>query len=88
VSPGLLPGLAVYTLVVRNRGRSPTGPFAVRVAGGVSELAGLEAGAQVVVTVTAAICLAGSIVEGLLDADQRVVEADEHNELRRRCPLS
>jgi hypothetical protein len=87
-SPGLLPGVAVYTLVVRNRGRSPAGPFAVRVAGGVSELDGLAAGAQSVVTVTAAICLPGSIVEGLVDADQRVAEADEHNELRRRCPFA
>ncbi|MEA2218531.1 MAG: hypothetical protein QOJ35_1157 [Solirubrobacteraceae bacterium] len=86
-SPGLLPGLAVYTLVVRNRGRSPAGPFAVRIAGGVSDLPGLAAGAQAVATVTAAVCLPGSIVDGLIDADQQVVEVDEHNALRRRCPL-
>lgn len=82
------PALAVYTLVVRNDGGSPAGPFAVRVAGGVSEVAGLMAGRQVEVLVVGAICAPGSAVRAIVDADRRVDEADEHDGLLRPCPLA
>lgn len=81
------PALAIYTLVVRNEGRSPAAPFAVRVAGGVTEVPGLAAGKQVEVAVVAAVCLAGSIVAAVVDSDRRVAESDEHNGLRRSCPI-
>jgi hypothetical protein len=81
------PGLADYALVVRNDGRSPAGPFAVRVAGVVQEVAGLAAGQQLAVVVVAPACVPGTTVRAIVDADQRIDEADEHNALRRRCPL-
>ena len=81
------PALAIYTLVVRNEGRSTAGPFTVRVAGGVTEVAELAAGKQLEVPVVAAACLPGSIVTAVVDSDRRVAEADEHNGLRRGCPL-
>jgi CARDB len=81
------PALAVYSLVVRNAGRSPAGPFTVRVAGAVKEVAGLAAGQQLEVAVLAPSCIPGSTVRAVVDADQRIDEADEHNALKRRCPL-
>jgi hypothetical protein len=81
------PAFAVYTLVVRNEGRSAAGPFAVRVAGGVSEVAELAAGKQVEVPVLAPVCLPGTIVTAVVDSDRRIAEADERNALRRGCPL-
>ena len=80
-------GLALYGLVVRNDGRSPAGPFAVRVAGVMQEVAGLAAGEQVEVAVLAPVCVPGTPVRAVVDADQRIDEADEHNALRRPCPL-
>lgn len=82
------PALAVYTLVVRNVGRAPAGQFAVRVAGGVSEVAELAAGEQVEVVVVGAACVPGARVVTVVDADRRIEEADEHNGLRQRCPLA
>ncbi len=82
------PALAIYTLVVRNEGRSSAGPFAVRVAGGVTEVGELAAGKQLEVPVVAAACMPGSIVVATVDWDRRVAEADERNGLRRRCPLA
>lgn len=82
------PALAVYTLVVRNAGESAAGPFAVRVAGAVSEVAGLGAGQQVELSVVAPACVPGTPVRAVVDADRRVDEADEHNALRRACPLA
>jgi hypothetical protein len=82
------PALAVYTLVVRNDGRSAAGPFAVRIAGAVTEVAELAAGAQVEVPVVAAACAPGSTVLAIVDSDRRVAEADERNGLRRGCPLA
>ncbi len=82
------PALAVYKLVVRNSGRSPAGPFAVRVAGAVQEVAGLGAGEQIEIAVVGPACVPGTAVRALVDADQRVDEADEHNALRRNCPLA
>lgn len=79
---------AVYRLVVRNDGRSAAGPFAVRVAGAVSEVAGLGAGETIVVSVVGAPCARGGGVRAMVDADFRVDEADERNGLQRRCPLA
>ncbi|MEA2137551.1 MAG: hypothetical protein QOG56_701 [Solirubrobacteraceae bacterium] len=81
------PALAVYTLVVRNDGRAAAGPFTVRVAGGVSEVAELAAGEQVAVMVLAPACVPGSHVLAVVDADRRIEEADERNGLRHGCPL-
>ncbi len=82
------PAFAIYTLVVRNDGRSAAGPFAVRVAGAVSEVAGLGAGQQVSLTLIAPACAPGALVRAVVDADRRVEEADERNALRRGCPLA
>ncbi len=81
------PAFAIYTVRVRNDGRSPAGPFAVRVAGGVTEIAGLAAGEQREVAVLAPACVAGSVVRAVVDADRRIDEADERNALKRGCPL-
>jgi hypothetical protein len=81
------PALAVYTLVVRNDGQSAAGPFAVTVAGAVREVAGLAAGQQLELSVVAPACVPGAPVRAVVDADRRVDEADEHNALRRACPL-
>ena len=82
------PGLAVYTLVVRNAGRSASGPFSVRVSGAVAEVDGLDPGEQRLVVVLGPICLAGTPTVAEVDADDRVVESSEQgNEVRRRCPL-
>ncbi len=82
------PAFAVYKLVVRNEGRSAAGSFAVRVAGVAREVAGLGAGQQVEVTVIAPACVPGTAVRAIADADRRIDEADEHNALRRGCPLA
>lgn len=81
------PALAVYTLVVRNDGRAAAGPFAVRVAGALTEVAGLAAGRSTEVAVVAPVCIPGTPVATLVDADRRVNEADERNALLRTCPL-
>lgn len=81
------PAFALYTVVVRNGGRSPAGPFAVRVAGAVQEIAGLAAGEQIEVAVLAPACLPGTVVRAVVDADRRIDEADERNALKRGCPL-
>lgn len=81
------PALAVYTLAVRNDGRSHAGSFAVRVAGGVGEVRSLAPGEQVDVTVVAPACALGASIAAVVDADRRVDEADEDNVQRRSCPL-
>lgn len=82
------PAFALYTVVVRNEGRSDAGPFAVRAAGGLSEVAGLGAGRQLDVTVLAPVCVPGPTVSAMADADRRIDESDEHNGLRRTCPFA
>lgn len=80
---------AVYRLLVRNDGRSAAGSFAVRVAGALSEVAGLAAGETIAVTVAGAPCAAGGVVRATVDADFRVEESGERNNgLRRSCPLA
>jgi hypothetical protein len=82
------PGLAVYTLVVRNTGRSAAPPFGVRVGGGTAEVAGLAPQQERTVLVIAPICLAGTTTPTAVDVDGRVDEASEReNAVARRCPL-
>ncbi|MBA3746030.1 MAG: hypothetical protein H0W96_00850 [Solirubrobacterales bacterium] len=81
------PALAVYTVVVRNAGRSAAGPFTVSIAGVPVEVPELAAGAAIERTVVTAACARGSIIHAIVDADQRVAERDEHNASRRSCPL-
>jgi hypothetical protein len=82
------PALAIYTIMVRNDGQSAAGPFAVRVAGAVREVAGLAAGQQLALSIVAPACVPGAPVSAVVDADHRIDEADEHNVLRRACPLA
>ncbi len=84
---GVRPALALYSLVVRNDGRAAAGPFAVRVAGATTEVMGLAAGQQIEVGVIAPPCAPGRSSPSLVDADRRVNEADEHNSVRRPCPV-
>ena len=82
------PGLAVYSFVVRNSGRSAAGPFSVRVGGATQEVDGLGPGEQRTVLVINAICLAGTSTLAEVDAGDRVDESFERgNGARRRCPL-
>jgi hypothetical protein len=81
------PALALYTLVVRNDGRTTAGPFSVRVAGASTDVPSIAPGGQVPVVVLAPVCIPGTTVVAKLDADHRVDEIDEHNTLRLRCPL-
>lgn len=83
------PGFAIYTLVVRNKGRSAAGPFAVRVGSGTAEVEPLGAGEQRVVTVLALACQPAEAIVARVDADGRVEESHERgNASRRRCPLA
>jgi hypothetical protein len=82
------PGLALYTLVVRNTGRSAAGPFSIRVGGATQDVNGLGAGQQRTVLVLNAVCLAGTSTVAEVDAGDRVDESFERgNAARRRCPL-
>lgn len=82
------PGLAVYTLVVRNTGRSAAGPFSVRVGSGTAEVGELAAGQEQAVTVVAPACLPPLAIVVRVDADRRVEESQERgNGARRSCPL-
>jgi hypothetical protein len=83
------PGLAVYTLVVRNAGRTPASPFAVRVADGHALAAALADGDQRGIVVVAAACAPGSTVPVRVDENGAVDESDERgNTTRLRCPLA
>lgn len=83
----LQPAFALYTLVVRNTGRSTAGPFSVRVGSGSAEVAGLEAGEERAVTVPALPCVAFTSIVVRVDADRRVEESRERgNGARRQCP--
>ncbi len=82
-------GVAIYTLVVRNSGRSAAGAFAVRVGTGSAEVQSLDRGEQRTVAVIAPPCRAGETIVARVDADGRVEEsAEEGNATRRRCPLT
>ena len=82
-------GLAVYSLVVRNTGRSAAGPFSVRVGGASAEVEGLEAGEERAVTVSGLACVPLLAVVVRVDADRRIEESAERgNGARRQCPLA
>ncbi len=81
------PALAIYSLVVRNEGRTTASPFAVRVLGVSADAPAIAAGGQAAVVVVAPLCIPGTSVAVKVDADHRVDETDEHNVLRLRCPL-
>jgi hypothetical protein len=88
-SPGPAAGLVRYALTVRNDGRSAAGPFAVRVAGVVTETDRLAAGAARVVEIVAPACAAGASVAVAVDPDGRVDEAVETpGDERRICPVT
>lgn len=81
-------GLAVYSLVVRNTGRSAAGPFSVRVGGAGAEVDGLGAGEERAVTVRGLACVPLLAVVVRVDADRRIDESEERgNGVRRGCPL-
>jgi hypothetical protein len=83
------PGMAVYTLVVRNTGRSAAAPFSVRVGSGTAEVGELGAGQERAVAVVAPACLAPLPIVVRVDADRRVDEARERgNGARRPCPIA
>ena len=82
------PGLAVYTIVVRNAGRSPAGPSSARVGTATTEVAALAAGEERAVPVVALVCVALAPIVVRVDADRRIEESDERgNGARRQCPL-
>lgn len=85
--PDSRPAFALYTLVVRNDGRTTAGPFSVRIAGATADVPAIAAGQQVTVAVLAPVCIPGTMVTAKLDSDHRVDETDEHNTLRLTCPL-
>ncbi|CAN5188992.1 hypothetical protein BH20ACT16_BH20ACT16_03460 [soil metagenome] len=82
------PGIAIYTLVVRNTGRSAASAFSVRVGSGSAEVGSLQPGEQRLVAVLALACNPGEMIIARVDADGRVEESEERgNATRRRCPL-
>ena len=81
------PGFAIYTLVVRNAGRSAASPFSVRVGPGSAEVGRLGPGEQRAVPVVALGCVAFASIVVRVDADRRVEESQERgNGARRQCP--
>jgi hypothetical protein len=82
------PGLAIYSLVVRNTGRTAAGRFSVRIGGAVTTIGGLRPQEQRTVVVVSPVCLAGTTILAEVDADQNVDESRERdNEAPRTCPL-
>jgi hypothetical protein len=82
------PGLAVYTLAVRNTGRSAADAFSVTVGSGSAEVGALGPGEERAVAVVAPACLPLLAIVVRVDADRRVDESQESgNGARRTCPL-
>jgi hypothetical protein len=82
------PDLAVYTLAVRNTGRSAADPFSVAVGSGSTEVGALGPGEERAVAVVAPPCLPLLAIVVRVDADRRVEESEERgNGARRACPL-
>lgn len=81
------PALAVYTVAVRNDGRSAAPASTVRVAGATADVPAIAAGGQASVVVVAPVCIPGTSVLAKVDADHQVDETDEHNAVWLRCPL-
>lgn len=83
------PGLAVYTLAVRNTGRSAASGFNVRVGTGVAEFGPLDPGEQRSIAMIALACAPGTTIVASVDEDGRVDESSERaNSTRRHCPLT
>lgn len=81
------PGLAIYTLVVHNSGRSAASAFSVRVGSAIAEVDSLQAGARRTVTVIAPACRPGETISVRVDSDRRVEESVERdNATHRGCP--
>jgi len=82
------PGLGIYTLIVRNIGRSAASAFGVQVGSGSAEVGPLAAGEQRAIVVLALACRPGDAITARVDADRRVDESSERgNATRRLCPL-
>jgi len=82
------PGLAIYTFVVTNTGRSTASPFSVSVGSASAEVAPLSPGEQRTIPVLTLACAARTRIVVRVDADRRVEESDERaNAARRPCPL-
>jgi hypothetical protein len=82
------PGIAIYTLVVHNIGRSPASAFGVRVGTGGAEIGALAPGEARTVAVIALACNPGQAIIATVDADRRVEESVERgNVVLRPCPL-
>jgi CARDB len=92
--PGPDPGEATYTLVVRNAGRGPAGPFDVLLSGigpdqPTQRVTGLDAGAQTILIFAGPRCAPGSTLRVTVDARAEVAEADEADDVvERACPLA
>jgi hypothetical protein len=92
--PGPGTGDATYTLVVRNAGRGPAGPFDVLLSGigpdqPTQRVTGLDAGAQTTLIFAAPRCAPGSTLRVTVDARAEVAEADEAGDVvERTCPLA
>jgi hypothetical protein len=90
--PGL--GDATYTLVVRNDGRGPAGPFDVVLSGvgpdqPTQRVTALDAGAATTLIFAGPPCVPGSTVRITVDARAEVAEADEAGDVvERTCPLA
>jgi len=92
--PGPGPGDATYTLVVRNDGRGPAGPFDVLLSGigpdqPTQRVPELDAGATTTLTFAGPRCAPGSTLRLTVDARAEVAEADEGDDVvERTCPLA
>jgi hypothetical protein len=93
-TPGPGPGDATYTLVVRNAGRGPAGPFDVLLSGigpdqPTQRVTGLGAGATTMLIFAGPPCAPGSTLRVTVDARAEVAEADEADDVvERTCPLA
>jgi hypothetical protein len=91
--PGPGPDEATYSLVVRNDGRGPAGPFDVLLSGAGPDqppqrVQGLAAGAQTTVVFAAPRCVPGSTLRVTVDARGEIPEAAEADDAAERtCPL-
>jgi CARDB len=91
--PGPGPGQATYSLVVRNDGRGPAGPFDVLLSGAGPDqppqrVLGLAAGASTTLVFAAPLCVPGSTLRVAVDARGEIPEAAEADDAAERtCPL-
>jgi hypothetical protein len=92
--PGPGPGEATYSLVVRNDGRGPAGPFDVLLSGAgpdqpTQRVLGLAAGTETTVVFAAPRCVPGSTLRVTVDARGEIPEALEADDaVERTCPLA